>query len=82
MELAVKGFIPLKLFKTQEQANIIDAEQPKLREELRECIQQMKHNEAVYDLVSEPELIDAAIYERQALICRYEYLLRAVKGTK
>ena len=54
----------------------------KLREELRECIQQMKHNEAVYDLVSEPELIDAAIYERQALICRYEYLLRAVKGTK
>ncbi|MEF9976023.1 MAG: DUF2508 family protein [Oscillospiraceae bacterium] len=81
MELAVKG-IPFKLFKMQEDANTAEYRQPKLVGELKECVEAIKRNEAVFDNVLAPELIDASIYERQALLCKYEFLLRAIKMSK
>ena len=58
---------------------------PELEEELKECLFCLKRNEMMFDLevdtgefpVSELKalLIEQRIYERQALLCRYRYLL-------
>ena len=35
----------------------------------------MKRNEMMFDLEVDTDLIEQRIYERQALLCRYRYLL-------
>ena len=40
---------------------------PELEEELKECL--------MFDLEVDTDLIEQHIYERQALLCRYRYLL-------
>ena len=47
---------------------------PTLEEEIRECLEEMRRNEMLFDLEVESDLIDQRIYERQALLCRYRYL--------
>ena len=42
---------------------------PELEEELKECLFCLHRNEMMFDL------IEQRIYERQALLCRYRYLL-------
>ena len=34
----------------------------------------MRHNEMLFSLEVEEDLIDQRIYERKALLCRYHYL--------
>lgn len=48
---------------------------PELEEELKECLFCLKRNEMMFDLEVDTDLIEQRIYERQALLCRYRYLL-------
>lgn len=51
-----------------------------LQEDLRECMQEMRHNQMLFDLETEPELIEQRVYEYQALCCRYSYLQRKARA--
>ena len=53
--------------------------QPGLERELRDCLRQLEYNQNWFDLETEPELIEQRIYEREALRCRYRYLLRRAR---
>ena len=48
---------------------------PELEEELKECLFCLRRNEMMFDLEVDTDLIEQRIYERQALLCRYRYLL-------
>ena len=48
---------------------------PELEAELRECLFCLRQNEMLFDLEVNTDLIEQHIYERQALLCRYRYLL-------
>ena len=48
---------------------------PELEEELKERLFCLKRNEMMFDLEVDTDLIEQRIYERQALLCRYRYLL-------
>ena len=48
---------------------------PGLEAELREVQQALVHNQMLFDLETDPDLVEQRIYERQALQCRYRYLL-------
>lgn len=48
---------------------------PELEEELKECLFCLRRNEMMFDLEVDTDLIEHWIYERQALLCRYRYLL-------
>ena len=48
---------------------------PELEEELKECLFCLKRNEMMFDMEVDTDLIEQRIYERQALLCRYRYLL-------
>ena len=48
---------------------------PELEAELRECLFCLHQNEMLFDLEVNTDLIEQHIYERQALLCRYRYLL-------
>lgn len=53
--------------------------QPDLEQELRDCLRQLEYNQNWFDLETEPELIEQRIYEREALRCRYRYLIRRAR---
>lgn len=48
---------------------------PELEEDLKECLFCLRRNEMLFDLEVNSDLIEQHIYERQALLCRYRYLL-------
>ena len=48
---------------------------PELEQELKECLFCLRRNAAMFDLEVDSDLIEQRIYERQALLCRYRYLL-------
>lgn len=48
---------------------------PDLEDELREIVAEMQHNEMLFNLETDPDLVEQRIYERQALQCRYRYLI-------
>ncbi len=50
--------------------------------QLKNCLQEKRHNEELFDLETEPELIEAHIYRRLSLECEYRYLLRQVKQSE
>ena len=53
---------------------------PELEEELKECLFCLRRNEMMFDLEVDTDLIEQRIYERQALLCRYRYLLAEGAG--
>ena len=53
---------------------------PTLEAEMCECIQGMRHNEMLFNLETEPDLVEQRIYERCALQCRYHYLLEKARA--
>ena len=53
---------------------------PELEEELKECLFCLQRNEMMFDLEVDTDLIEQRIYERQALLCRYRYLLAQGAG--
>ncbi len=56
------------------------AHDAELRRELYQTTQALHSAYAKFDYVSEPEMVDACIYEISALKARYSYLLRCIKG--
>ena len=48
---------------------------PELEHEIQEVMADIRHNEMLFDLEVEPDLIEQRIYERQALYCRYRFLI-------
>ena len=49
---------------------------PELEEELKECLCCLRRNAMMFNLEVDPDLVEQRIYERQALLCRYRYLLQ------
>ena len=56
-----------------------DRYHPELEDEIRECLLCLKQNGMMFDLEIDPDLIEQRIYERQALLCRYRYLLQKAR---
>lgn len=56
------------------------ARNAELRRELGETTQALHNAYEKFNYVSEPEMVDACIYEISALKARYSYLLRCIKG--
>ncbi len=56
------------------------ARDAELRRELGETTQALHSAYEKFNYVSEPEMVDACIYEISALKSRYSYLLRCIKG--
>ena len=48
-------------------------------EDIREVRRQLEGNHAFFALESDEDLLDAAIYQREALQARYRYLLRLAR---
>ena len=56
-------------------------ERGRLIEDIREVRQQLEGIHAFFALESDEDLLDAAIYQREALQARYRYLLRLARET-
>ena len=54
--------------------------QPELEAELAECIRGIRHNEVLFNLETEPDLVEQRIFERRALQCRYRYLMEKARA--
>lgn len=50
-----------------------------LEEQIRQCLYAMRRNQMLFDLETEPELIDELVYEYQAIQSRYRYLQRKAR---
>ena len=51
-----------------------------LEQDLRDCMADMRQNQMLFDLETEPELSDQRIYEYQAIQSRYRYLQRQARA--
>lgn len=56
-----------------------DKEQEKIIREIRRAQMDVSTAENFFQVVTDPELIDVAIYELEAKKSRYQYLLRVAK---
>ena len=59
----------------KEELNSAKTRVSELEEELKECLFCLHRNEMMFDLEVDTDLIEQHIYERQALLARYRYLL-------
>ena len=59
----------------KEELNSAKTRVSELEEELKECLVCLHRNEMMFDLEVDTDLIEQHIYERQALLARYRYLL-------
>ena len=50
--------------------------------QLKHCLEEKRHNQELFDMETDPELIEAHIYRRLSLECEYRYLLRQVKQSE
>lgn len=50
-----------------------------LRQEIRNCEFLMTRNDTIFNMVQDEDLIESQIYEREALRCQYNYLLKRLK---
>lgn len=50
--------------------------------QIRDCLERTRNNQQLFDLETEPELIDAHIYRGLSLQCEYRYLMRRVRETE
>ena len=57
-------------------------ENKRLLEEYYDVLVQLRHVRSVFQQVTDPELINACVYEMNALQQRYTYLLQRIKAEK
>ncbi len=57
-------------------------ENQRLLEEYYDVLVQLRHVRSVFQQVTDPELINACVYEMNALQQRYTYLLQRIKAEK
>lgn len=70
----------MKLFSKADPAAEEEKEMRKqLLEDIDRVSRQLEHIRQVYDMTSEPELVDALIYEEKAMRSRFSYLIRIAK---
>ncbi len=48
---------------------------PDLEAEIQQVQAELRHNQMLFDLEVQPDLVEQLIYERQALYCRYRFLI-------
>ncbi len=51
-----------------------------LEQDIRDCLQSIAKNEQMFNLEVDEALLEARIYERQALQCRYRYLIEKARS--
>ena len=61
------------------QEAILNAKRIRFLNELREICAQIKCTDMWFEMEEDEDLIDASIYQREALNARYRYLLRQAK---
>lgn len=76
MELTAR-LLGLRQFRKSE---VITEKEPDIVEQIRECEALLRRNEALFNLEQDPQMIDAHIYEREALMVRYGTLLRRARA--
>jgi len=69
------------LVRKEKHASAPPSEEERLLEDIREVKRQLKSNHAFFAMESDEDLLDAAIYQREALQARYRYLLRRARET-
>ena len=57
-------------------------ENQRLLEEYYDVLVQLRHVRSVFQQVTDPELLNACVYEMNALQQRYTYLLQRIKAEK
>lgn len=57
-------------------------ENQRLLEEYYDVLVQLRHVRSVFQQVTDPELINACVYEMNALQQRYTYLLQRIKAER
>lgn len=70
-------FVRFRQNKIQEEFSVCP---PSLQQQIKECVQQMQHNQMLFDLETEPELVEQRVFEYRALQCRYSYLQRLARA--
>lgn len=50
--------------------------------DIRECEMRLRQNEQIFNLKSDEKIIDAIIYEREALLSRHSYLMALARGMR
>ena len=50
--------------------------------QLKECEYLLRKNETLFNMEDAEEMIDCRIYEREALLARYQYLLRQIRAER
>ena len=51
-----------------------------LKKEFYEVIEELHNNDKLFDLISDPKLIEACVYERKAITIRAERLLKLIES--
>lgn len=74
---AIKGILKGKI--NNEQKNILNTKKIRFLNEIKEICAQIKCNEMWFEMEEDDDLIEASIYQREALKARYRYLLRQAK---
>ena len=70
----------MKLFSKTEPSQDAESEMRKqLLEDIDFVSQRLERIRESYDMTSEPELVDALIYEEKAMQSRFDYLIRIAK---
>lgn len=80
MEIAEK-LLKFKQFKKSEAQKLGSEKEndEKLIEQIKECRLLLQQNDSKFNFETEPELIEAHIYEREALMVKYSHLMRQAK---
>ncbi len=69
----------MKLFSKGSAANDNSALKKQLLEDIEYVSARLENIREIYDMTSEPELVDALIYEEMAMKSRFDYLIRIAK---
>lgn len=81
MELVLQG-LPIKLSKKTEQIKTAEKGNKELAEQLHECVCMLKHNEMLYNYEDDDDVLEALIFEREAILCRHRSLIRQLKTAR
>lgn len=81
MELALPA-ITFKQSKITEQSKAAEIRRETLVADVHECLELMRINEMLFNLESDEDMLDAHIYEREALLCKYRSLMRQLKHVR
>ena len=86
IESIQKQVILLQSLKQRKQFKVLEAQREednqRLLAEYYDTLIQLRHVRSVFEQVTDPELINACVFEMNALQQRYTYLLQRIKAEK